>query len=115
DCQQGFEGRRGGHRPRHFWVITGESYRPPRGADLLNDTRLQHVSPSRFAEASSARSQLLQCWAAGKNCAILLAARRAELGFAGVWDLGPGDANAGYFAGRGDGLRGADIAHLLNA
>jgi methyltransferase (TIGR00027 family) len=44
-----------------------------------------------------------------------LAARVKELGFAEVWDVDPGEANARYFAGRGDGLRVADIAHLMKA
>jgi methyltransferase (TIGR00027 family) len=44
-----------------------------------------------------------------------LATRVKELGFAEVRDLGPPEANARYFAGRGDGLRVADIAHLMKA
>ncbi len=44
-----------------------------------------------------------------------LAARVKELGFAEVWDLGPEEANARYFAGRNDGLRVANIAHLMKA
>jgi methyltransferase (TIGR00027 family) len=44
-----------------------------------------------------------------------LAARVQELGFAEVWDLGPEEANARYFSGRGDGLRVANIAHLMKA
>ena len=44
-----------------------------------------------------------------------LAARVKELGFAAVWDLGPEEANARYFTGRSDGLRVANIAHLMKA
>src|SRR5262249_53205754 len=44
-----------------------------------------------------------------------LAARVQELGFAEVWDLGPEEANARYFSGRNDGLRVANIAHLMKA
>ncbi len=44
-----------------------------------------------------------------------LAARVRELGFAQVWDFGPEEANARYFAGRADGLRFPKIGHLLKA
>jgi methyltransferase (TIGR00027 family) len=44
-----------------------------------------------------------------------LAARVRDLGFAEVWDLAPAEANARYFAGRGDGLRVAGIGHLMKA
>jgi O-methyltransferase involved in polyketide biosynthesis len=44
-----------------------------------------------------------------------LAARVRGLGFAEVWDVGPGEANTRYFAGRTDGLRVANIAHLMKA
>jgi methyltransferase (TIGR00027 family) len=44
-----------------------------------------------------------------------LAARVRELGFAHVWDSGPEEVNARYFAGRTDGLRFPNIGHLLKA
>jgi methyltransferase (TIGR00027 family) len=44
-----------------------------------------------------------------------LAARVKELGFAQVWDFGPEEANARYFAGRADGLRVANLNHLMKA
>lgn len=44
-----------------------------------------------------------------------LAARVKDLGFAEVWDLGPTEANARYFAGRSDGLRVASLGHLMKA
>jgi methyltransferase (TIGR00027 family) len=44
-----------------------------------------------------------------------LVARVRELGFALVWDFGPEEANARYFAGRTDGLRFPHIGHLLKA
>jgi len=44
-----------------------------------------------------------------------LAARVKELGFAQVWDFGPEEANAQYFAGRADGLRVANLNHLMKA
>ena len=44
-----------------------------------------------------------------------LAARVKGLGFTKVWDLGPMEANARYFAGRSDGLRVASIRHLMKA
>jgi methyltransferase (TIGR00027 family) len=44
-----------------------------------------------------------------------LATRVKELGFAQVWDFGPEEANAQYFAGRTDGLRVANLNHLMKA
>jgi methyltransferase (TIGR00027 family) len=44
-----------------------------------------------------------------------LVAQVRELGFVRVWDFGPEEANACYFAGRSDGLRFPNIAHLLKA
>ena len=44
-----------------------------------------------------------------------LAARVKELGFAQVWDFGPEEANARYFAGRADGLHVANLNHLMKA
>ena len=44
-----------------------------------------------------------------------LAARVKELGFAQVWDFGPEEANARYFAGRTDGLQVAALNHLMKA
>ena len=44
-----------------------------------------------------------------------LRARVRELGFAAVWDVGPEEANARYFAGRTDGLRAVPITHLMKA
>jgi methyltransferase (TIGR00027 family) len=44
-----------------------------------------------------------------------LAARVKELGFAQVWNFGPEEANARYFAGRADGLRVATLNHLMKA
>jgi methyltransferase (TIGR00027 family) len=44
-----------------------------------------------------------------------LVARVRELGFAHVWDFGPEEANAHYFAGRTDGLRFPNLGHLLKA
>ena len=42
---------------------------------------------------------------------IALVARVKELGFTQVWDLGPDDANARYFAGRTDGLCDGGLSH----
>jgi methyltransferase (TIGR00027 family) len=42
-----------------------------------------------------------------------LAARVQELGFRQVWDFGPEEANARYFAGRTDGLRASPLHHLM--
>jgi O-methyltransferase involved in polyketide biosynthesis len=42
-----------------------------------------------------------------------LAARVQELGFKQVWDFGPEEANARYFAGRTDGLRASPLHHLM--
>jgi methyltransferase (TIGR00027 family) len=44
-----------------------------------------------------------------------LKARIKELGFTQVWDLGPEEANARYFAGRTDGLRVPPWFHLMSA
>jgi methyltransferase (TIGR00027 family) len=44
-----------------------------------------------------------------------LAEQVRKLGFAEVWDLGPEEANARYFANRTDGLRLRDIDHFLGA
>jgi methyltransferase (TIGR00027 family) len=44
-----------------------------------------------------------------------LAARVKELGFAQVWDFGPEEANAQYFADRVDRLRVANLNHLMKA
>jgi methyltransferase (TIGR00027 family) len=46
---------------------------------------------------------------------VTLAARVKELGFAQVWDLGPEEATARYFAGRTDGLRTPPHLHLMKA
>ena len=42
-----------------------------------------------------------------------LVARVKALGFAEVWDVGPEEANARYFAGRTDGLRASPLYHLM--
>jgi O-methyltransferase involved in polyketide biosynthesis len=44
-----------------------------------------------------------------------LAARVKELGFRQVWDFGPEEANARYFAGRRDGLCALPLCHLMKA
>jgi methyltransferase (TIGR00027 family) len=44
-----------------------------------------------------------------------LAARVKELGFRQVWDFGPEEANARYFAGRTDGLCALPLCHLMKA
>ena len=44
-----------------------------------------------------------------------LAARVKELGFMQVWDFGPEEADAQYFAGRTDGLRTPTHSHLMKA
>ena len=44
-----------------------------------------------------------------------LKARIKDLGFTQVWDLGPEEANARYFAGRTDGLRVPPWVHLMSA
>jgi O-methyltransferase involved in polyketide biosynthesis len=44
-----------------------------------------------------------------------LAARVKELGFTQVWDVGPEEADAHYFAGRTDGLRTPPHSHLMKA
>jgi methyltransferase (TIGR00027 family) len=44
-----------------------------------------------------------------------LAARVKALGFTQVWDLGPEDANARYFAGRTDGLCDGGLSHHMKA
>jgi methyltransferase (TIGR00027 family) len=44
-----------------------------------------------------------------------LAMRVKELGFAQVWDFGPEEANARYFAGRTDGLCATPSHHLTKA
>jgi len=46
---------------------------------------------------------------------IALVARVKELGFTQVWDLGPDDANARYFAGRTDGLCDGGLSHHMKA
>jgi len=38
-----------------------------------------------------------------------------EFGFTQVWDVGPEELNARYFAGRTDGLRASPHAHLMKA
>jgi methyltransferase (TIGR00027 family) len=42
-----------------------------------------------------------------------LIARVKELGFSQVWNFGPEEANARYFAGRTDGLRASPMHHLM--
>jgi len=42
-----------------------------------------------------------------------LTASVKELGFTQVWDFGPEEANARYFAGRTDGLRASPMHHLM--
>jgi methyltransferase (TIGR00027 family) len=44
-----------------------------------------------------------------------LAMRVKELGFAQVWDFGPEEANARYFAGRTDGLYATPSHHFMKA
>ena len=44
-----------------------------------------------------------------------LTARVKALGFTQVWDFGPEEANARYFAGRTDGLRVLPLSHLMKA
>jgi len=44
-----------------------------------------------------------------------LAARVQELGFTQVWDFGPEEADARYFAGRTDGLHTPPHTHLMKA
>jgi O-methyltransferase involved in polyketide biosynthesis len=44
-----------------------------------------------------------------------LAARVKALGFTQVWDLGPEEAKARYFAGRTDGLCAFPASHLMKA
>jgi O-methyltransferase involved in polyketide biosynthesis len=44
-----------------------------------------------------------------------LTARLKEFGFTQVWDLGPEEANARYFAGRTDGLCASPIHRLMKA
>lgn len=44
-----------------------------------------------------------------------LAARVKKLGFTQVWDFGPEEANARYFAGRTDGLHAPPYARLMKA
>lgn len=44
-----------------------------------------------------------------------LAVQVKELGFTQMWDLGPEEANARYFAGRRDGLRAQPYTHLMKA
>lgn len=44
-----------------------------------------------------------------------LAARVKALGFAEVWDFGPEEATARYFAGRTDGLGALPLSHLMKA
>ena len=44
-----------------------------------------------------------------------LAARVRDLGFTQVWDFGPEEADAHYFAGRTDGLRTPPHTHLMKA
>ena len=45
----------------------------------------------------------------------ILATRVLELGFTPVWDVGPGEADARYCAGRTDGLRLYPHMHLMKA
>jgi O-methyltransferase involved in polyketide biosynthesis len=45
----------------------------------------------------------------------ILATRMQEFGFTQVWDVGPEELNARYFAGRTDGLRASPHAHLMKA
>jgi methyltransferase (TIGR00027 family) len=44
-----------------------------------------------------------------------LAARVRECGFTQVWDVGPEELDARYFAGRTDGLRASPHSHLMKA
>jgi hypothetical protein len=44
-----------------------------------------------------------------------LAARVQDLGFTQVWDVGPEEVDARYFAGRTDGLRASPHWHLMKA
>jgi methyltransferase (TIGR00027 family) len=46
---------------------------------------------------------------------VVLAARVRALGFRKVWDFGPKEADARYFAGRTDGLRTPPHSHLMRA
>jgi methyltransferase (TIGR00027 family) len=44
-----------------------------------------------------------------------LATRLQEFGFTQVWDVGPEELDARYFAGRTDGLRASPYSHLMKA
>jgi O-methyltransferase involved in polyketide biosynthesis len=44
-----------------------------------------------------------------------LATRVQECGFTQVWDVGPEELDARYFAGRTDGLRASPHSHLMKA
>ena len=44
-----------------------------------------------------------------------LATRVQEFGFTQVWDVGPKDLDARYFAGRTDGLRASPHSHIMKA
>jgi O-methyltransferase involved in polyketide biosynthesis len=77
---------------------------------------------SRLAEEDRRRLAVVKAMAAARGEPWLsafeptdLAARVKDLGFAQVWDLGPEEANAHYFAGRRDGLCIPPMSHLMKA
>ena len=74
---------------------------------------LQHHAP-RFARVKALGAARGEPWLSQFEPTILTA-RVKELGFTQVWDFGPEEASARYFAGRTDGLRTPPSLHLMKA
>jgi methyltransferase (TIGR00027 family) len=91
----------------------------PPGSEIVFEYALPE---SRLAEEDRRRLAVVKALAAARGEPWVsafeptdLAARVKDLGFAQVWDLGPEEANAHYFAGRRDGLCIPAMSHLLKA
>ena len=81
-----------------------------------------YLSESLLSEENRRRLAVVKAAAAARGEPWLsqfeptdLVARVKALGFTHIWDLGPEEANARYFAGRMDGLRTGPSLHLMKA
>jgi len=81
---------------------------------FLSESLLDEESRRGLAVAKARGASLGEPWLSQFEPS-LLTARVKELGFTQVWDLGPEEANARYFAGRTDGLRTSPVLHLMKA
>ncbi len=90
-----------------------------RGSEII----FQYVPPAApLDDVGRQRRELLRNWATARGEPFLTFFEPAEfaeqvrkLGFGEVWDFGPDDANARYFANRTDGLRLRSPSHFMGA